>query len=533
MVSGLTTYSRRLFLPVLLVVATTSATPASAGIFFRACTRLFHSTTQFLGGGEFPAAKSFRHEGISYSETIDPNLIPNGTLVEGSVHKGGFQPHYRVDLDRPEIKSLIDAAKGLGGISREEKISWVIARVQEAFPTRSYTSKTYLATNAKSLFAGTPVAFSSYLKGGAGVCRENALLTKILLDAADIKSKIRYAEVWRMVRGVRTVEDHQMNLVLRDSEWVVVDPYFEIFNGKSWRDLNTQEGVTGLTSGTVDAVRVGVVKTHDFPIFYVPKNPVPAKEFEVNWKNGATQKFEVLGRSPAEKAFAADAEIIENAGPEEMVPIEWLFLPLYGYTGHSAVRVGDTIYEFTNKGWQVYDEGQRNARAYLYNNPFLKRKAADASRESEFPFSLGVPLSIEKSALMEWMRKVEVEKGDNQPFSFLQNNCNHSLLRGLRTACPNFNGMKFDKFELFSSVLTFKKLVKQSGLRQEKIRVYPLPGKVSALPMQERLPYYLDPIHSEWNEGVRIIQEVIQQKFSHLRPEVVEEVVTPPLPSLP
>ena len=93
---------------------------------------------------------------------------------------------------------------------------------------------------------------------------------------------------------------------------------------------------------------------------------------EVTVEGVRTTTFILQGRSTAERKFKQEAEVLRHATTDDSLTVEWIFLPFYNIYGHSVVRIGNQLYEFGKHGWKLHT----SARAFLFNNPFFKRRVA-------------------------------------------------------------------------------------------------------------------------------------------------------------
>lgn len=202
----------------------------------------------------------------------------------------------------------------------------------------------------------------------------------------------------------------------------------------------------------------------------------PATVFELAGPDGRKYRFRTEGRSPAERRFKLEAQFYEDAAPEDLVTVEWLYHPFYALSGHNSLRIGNSIYEFTHEGgWRIRESGRDNARAFLYNNPLFKRVYERYKGKGMPPFSVGIPLQIPKWKVAEldrWIRQYPQEGG--KPFSFLFNNCSHCVIGAF--AQTGIGNIKGSKFENFSSLLTTRTVLTQQEISHGDAVLYILPG---------------------------------------------------------
>ena len=165
-----------------------------------------------------------------------PVRLTPGAVVEGSSVNGGMQPDYLVDSDSPVLKALLGFARAVGhsSLTYWEKVDRLLDFVgNHVLPAGEYDDADYLALMKRYREAGQRVPLSAYARIHAGVCRENALFTHLLLAAAGIDNRHVYAKV----DGGDGVQDHAFTVVEHDGASWVVDSYFESFDGYRVSDL--------------------------------------------------------------------------------------------------------------------------------------------------------------------------------------------------------------------------------------------------------------------------------------------------------
>jgi GNAT superfamily N-acetyltransferase len=180
--------------------------------------------------------------------------------------------------------------------------------------------------------------------------------------------------------------------------------------------------------------------------------------------------FILEGRSTAERRFKREAEAIRLSDPADSVTLEWIYIPFYFMFGHSALRIGNTLYEFGQNGWRVHP----SARAFLFNNPLFKRRFARFRKWGMSPFSFGIPLVVPKcvAARLGEIIADEMRASQAGAFSLFTNNCNQQLLRALRKAGV---GIEFKGFTAFSSLSAFRRFLFDSPVKIGTPSLYPLP----------------------------------------------------------
>lgn len=169
--------------------------------------------------------------------------IEGDTIVEGSLSHGGIQPDYLVSKQDKELKPVLTQARKIGDLklSYWHKVDAIRTLVQKALPAGDYDNTKYLKVVGKYAKLGKPIPLGEYVKVGAGVCRENAMLLHLALSEAGINSDVAYVNAGQEHHS----EDHGL-VVLRGKQgagWTV-DSYNENFNGVRFAKLLTKAGVT-------------------------------------------------------------------------------------------------------------------------------------------------------------------------------------------------------------------------------------------------------------------------------------------------
>lgn len=211
----------------------------------------------------------------------------DGSYVQGSKSFGGIQPDYRIDLTDPDLVKFIKQVKraitlsykiqilnaiGKKEAARTKTIELVSALVHEALPLGEYDSAPYLEVLKEHRLKDIDISLGSYLKCGAGVCRENALITHVTLKAVGIENKYVYA----FVQQGQQTEDHAFVVVQDQNGRWVVDPYNSNFHGQNFDDLLLESGhekaVPRLKPfAKTTATIVKIVRVNNYPTYWVPK----------------------------------------------------------------------------------------------------------------------------------------------------------------------------------------------------------------------------------------------------------------------
>lgn len=200
------------------------------------------------------------------------------------------------------------------------------------------------------------------------------------------------------------------------------------------------------------------------------------KKFSVFNSLGKEVSFQVSGRTPTERRFAREKAEIAAAKSEDLVPYEILFHPFWRRYGHTTLRIGESLYEFSSDGWRAHNTGLDSARAFVFNNPFFKSRFSVFSETGMPPISFGTTRYAPKeqvqklSDLLDY--KSAVTGRHRERFNLFFYNCNKALRGAFREV--GISGFEGGGYLDFSSVLTFNYLLNEAG--KDSAWIYPLPG---------------------------------------------------------
>lgn len=202
------------------------------------------------------------------------------------------------------------------------------------------------------------------------------------------------------------------------------------------------------------------------------------KSFSIFVGNGREIPFQIVGRSTAERRFRDEEERLVTAADADLVPIEIAFHPFWRRLGHTTLRIGESLYELSSKGWRAHKEGQNSARAYLYNNPFFKQQYNLYKAAGMPPISIAVNVSVARAQALRLraiLDRLSAATGkEKEKFSLIRNNCNQGIMRVLEMAdIPGFTSRGYLGF---SSILSFRRLLLFPMLPVNGHYIYPLPG---------------------------------------------------------
>lgn len=202
------------------------------------------------------------------------------------------------------------------------------------------------------------------------------------------------------------------------------------------------------------------------------------KSFSLFGEIGQELNFQIMGRTPAEKRFDREADIIQNASPDQLVPIEINYHPFWRPLGHTTLRVGKHLYELSATGWKAHNSGANTARAFIFNNPFFRKQLKVFADKNIAPMSIGVTLMVAKSkvdVLLIILENLAAAQGPSkEKFSLIKNNCNQGIVRVLTQA--GIEGFDHKGYLEFSTVLTYRQILLNPLHPVEGLRIYPLPN---------------------------------------------------------
>lgn len=202
------------------------------------------------------------------------------------------------------------------------------------------------------------------------------------------------------------------------------------------------------------------------------------KSFSLFGDTGQEINFQVMGRTPAEKRFDKEADIVDKAEPDQLVPLEINYHPFWRPLGHTTLRVGKHLYELSATGWKAHNSGANTARAFIFNNPFFKKQLRVFADKNIAPMSIGVTLMVAKSKIDRLLIILEnlaaAQGSQKEKFSLISNNCNQGILRVLTQA--GIEGFDHKGYLEFSTVLTYRQILLNPQHPIEGVRIYPLPN---------------------------------------------------------
>ncbi|HCM38920.1 MAG: hypothetical protein A2Z97_01105 [Bdellovibrionales bacterium GWB1_52_6] len=226
--------------------------------------------------------------------------IPDGSVMEGSLGHGGFQPDYIIDKNHPALAPLWDHARNVKSLPQEDKIRSIVQFIRTVLlPNRNYEDKDYLRTLKQFRELKREIPLGEYAVAKAGVCREYALLTHLALKEAGVPNQYVYAKV--NTGGL--IEDHAFTVIKDKGQLITVDSYELDYSGRLLKDLMNPGGITDKSyrapwgrakSGNYT---VAVLDLHEFPKVFslapeaVPEIPPSTRSRAVSIKVGPELTF--------------------------------------------------------------------------------------------------------------------------------------------------------------------------------------------------------------------------------------------------
>jgi hypothetical protein len=222
--------------------------------------------------------------------------------------------------------------------------------------------------------------------------------------------------------------------------------------------------------------------------------------------------FQVSGRTPTENRFIKEAALIASAGDDELVPFEIGFHPFWRRYGHTTLRIGESMYEFSSEGWRAHNTGADSARAYLFNNPFFKSRYSVFAPSGMPPISYGVSREAKASVVREMQKildqKCAYQGPGREKFNLFLSNCNQKLRGVMRDL--GIEGFEEKGFVDFSSVLSFNGLLNAPAEIDQKYWIYPLPNTdVTESNLRNWMPKVLYLKNTPNMERMRAIKSVL------------------------
>jgi hypothetical protein len=416
--------------------------------------------------------EGFLRETQEYAPTSRRASLSDGAIVEARE-----RAPYRVSLSHPGLASFLsaagDAAKTPGQDERG-RLDAVRSVVRAALPRAADVA--LKAAELRSWRERKAVELGVYAERGRGGSEESALLANLALTRAGFTPKLARVAAWRVEPFGIVDEERTLNLVHTSAGQVVFDPSDAAFDGAKLQDLTAPRGAPGR--------RAGIAEELDGPKVFTPAGKPKTSGVEAKVSGDRELTFAAVGRSAADRLFKEDEKAYQDAAPDQPVTVEWLYFPFY-MDGHTALRIGDKIFEFRRKGWRTSP-----ARAFLFNNPFFNAQIERHPHLEMPPFTFGTPLSVRKSEVAAFVAKVSaMEDAGRGWFSFWFNNCNQVPFRFLKKAGVDLIGGIHTRF---SSIRSYRMILLHPPAGAGAPRIYPLPNQNGVgEPLGAAVPRYL------------------------------------------
>jgi len=172
-----------------------------------------------------------------------PVKLTDGSIVEGSIGHGGVQPHYVIDLQAPAMKTFLARAREIGqsDLPFWQKIARIASHSRQAMIEGwEYDSPKYLQLLEIFRKAEKNIPLHVFVENLSGVCREQAMLLHLALEAGGFDSRYLYVHSYE---DGRYVEDHAIALVKYQGEDWVADSRSQEYSGRRWADVSRAGGI--------------------------------------------------------------------------------------------------------------------------------------------------------------------------------------------------------------------------------------------------------------------------------------------------
>lgn len=202
----------------------------------------------------FAGPKDPRQYTVQYGGLIDLNTK---SIVEGSVSNGGLQPDYIIDFSSEAFKPAREYAKSVAGLPLWEKIQAIQKYVRTGMLTDgSYTGPKYLAKMAEYKTGALDIPLSEYPSCNSGVCRENGMISHLLMKEAGIPNFYIYTKSFEQLGEKIKTEGHGFVVLEIDGEFWTADSYNKNFNRHKLKDLLSSEGVANQSGGISKVLQI-------------------------------------------------------------------------------------------------------------------------------------------------------------------------------------------------------------------------------------------------------------------------------------
>lgn len=213
------------------------------------------------------------------------NILPDGSIVQGSASHNGIQPDYIVDFENPEFHDLrqyIDGIKKDPNVELLEKVELIKNAVSSLLEKKLYSDRSNYLLAQMYKEAGKDIPLSEYARYRTGVCREHALVLHKALSRLGVDNHFVYAKIERETASLeRVVEDHAFNTIIYQGKEWVIDSYISDFNGFLFKDLLEGKDKPDRLRGISEyRGQRRILHLNSYPIVWVPKS---AKILKCEW----------------------------------------------------------------------------------------------------------------------------------------------------------------------------------------------------------------------------------------------------------
>jgi hypothetical protein len=432
-------------------------------------------------------------EDINYEQLKKNITLKPGAIVERKL-AGDQKAQYVVDVSNPEVKAIIEeVTTSVRQMKPDEKIQFI-----DEYIKRLVADDKVRKLDLRQMLSQTTAGSSD--EPSCVFCGSNSVLYNVILSEVNLRPQLNYYKVWRKVGNNYIEEEYGINTLTVDGKRVIFDPSIKDFHMKDINGfLQTQE--------KAPHQMFGIVQRSQNPIAFLPTKKVNELEFNVKLSDSETNTFNIVNRNKAGKKFRQEAQSFEDAGPDDDVDIEWIFTPYYVPLGHTNLRIGNSLYEFTSQGWKMHDNGGLTAETFIFNNGFFKKQYQAFKSKGMPPYSIGTSFTMKKREIIKFLASIESHDPQVDSFSLLTRNCNQCAIDELKKV--NFDAEKLSgsRFQEFSSVWTFRRLLHSPPFPIKESNVYHLSGdNEPTQSFQSTFPTYLFKKHTVVDEVLRIIR---------------------------
>lgn len=477
---------------------------------------------------------AFTAESAKVYETTAPPMVLNATYLAG-IEKRSTAKEFFARTHKLGTYSIVEALLGprdLVQIVVDQNASWIDDFVRKALDVESFTKLTIKEIRAILKAYKKQMGYKVDLRQFLGLAPHKSLKRSKFLNIFyldDIRDDKDHSSLILCLLGQVLIEKYSgrdsrvvyiqenrggsyrrdYGLLLRSKrdktvEFVDAGLVFPCIDGSTCETLECAP----FDSGSEDFVRYEVLES-DFRVLHPRfKWTEKEKKFSIFGGHGGELDFVVSGRTPSEKRFRKEQSQIDKAELDELVPIEIGFHPFWRRLGHTTLRVGESLFELSSKGWRAHMGGTSSARAYLFNNPYFKHQYGLFKHVGMPPLSISVSVSVPKHQairLCNLMTELAEADGKNrEKFSLYWNNCNQGIMRVMELA--GLPGFCSKGYLGFSSILSFRKLLLFPDLPVKARYVYLLPGsEISEANLRQWIPRLLYRHNTSYLEMMRAI----------------------------